>query len=206
MTEVMEGLVNNSQSDSVTIKDLLVAFESKGFGFIIMIFAIGSMIPLPPPVPTIISIPLLIFASQMMLGYDAPRINKKLESFSIERRNLVFIISKSSPYIRKIEVLLKRRFTFMFSPIMKRVIGFFILLFALFIFLPIPLSNFIPALGIAIISLGMIQEDGVVILIGIATGLVGMLICLVTFAFVIAKSTTVVKIYYQKILSMLALS
>lgn len=175
-TKLIEDVVNSSDSDRVPIKDLVLAMESSGFGLAIMIFAFGITIPLPPPFPSIISIPLLLFALQMMKGYSSPRLPQRFANLSVKRSVLAMLVQKAAPYIRKVERILQPRLSFMISATAEKIVGAFILLFAAFILLPMPLSNFIPGLGILIISFGLIGKDGLVVLCGIVVGICGVVI------------------------------
>ena len=175
-TQVLEDVVNKSSSDRVPIKDLVDAMDSVGFGLAVMIFAFGLIIPLPPPFPSIISIPLVIFATQMIAGYSSPKLPKRFANLSVKRSVLAMLIQKSSPYIRKMEKILRPRLLFMTSPVAERVVGVFILIFSTFVLMPMPLSNFVPGLGVLIISFGLLGKDGLVVICGIVTGLVGVVI------------------------------
>lgn len=175
-TQVIEDVVNKTSSDRVPIKDLVDAMDSIGFGLAIMIFAFGIIIPLPPPFPSIISIPLVIFSMQMVAGYGSPKLPKRFANLSVKRSVLAMLIKRSSPYIRKVEKILKPRLSFMTSAIAERIIGAFILIFASFILMPMPLSNFIPGLGILIISFGLLGKDGLVVILGIVVGVSGLAI------------------------------
>jgi hypothetical protein len=61
----------------------------------------------------------------------------------------------------------------MSKPLAERFTGFFMLLFSSFIVLPMPLSNYIPGLGILIASFGMLSRDGLIIILGIFIGCFG---------------------------------
>ncbi len=175
-TQIIEDVVNSSSSDRLPIRDLIDAMDSVGFGLAIMIFSFGIIIPLPPPFPSIIALPLVVFASQMVLGYSSPKLPKRFSDLSVKRSVLAMLVQKSSPYIRKVERILRPRLSFMTHAFAERIVGFFILIFALFIVLPMPLSNFIPGLGILIISFGLLGKDGLVIIFGIVIGSCGVLI------------------------------
>lgn len=172
-TQAIEDVVNNSSSDRVPIRDVIEAMESIGFGLVFMIFSVGIIIPTPPPFPSIISMPLVVFSFQMLLGYQGPRLPKKFFGLSVKRSVLIMLIQKSSSIIRIVEKFLKHRFGFMFSKIGDRITGFFSLLFSSFILLPIPLSNYVPGVGILMISFGLLAKDGLVIILGIFTGCLG---------------------------------
>jgi hypothetical protein len=150
--------------------------DSVGFGLVMMIFAFAIIIPTPPPFPSIISTPLVVFSYQMFIGYSSPRLPKKLINLSVKRSVLAMLVQKSSSLIRKIERFLKPRYTFMTKPLAERITGFFMLFFSSFILLPMPLSNYIPGLGILIASFGMLSKDGLVIILGIVVGCIGVAI------------------------------
>lgn len=175
-TQVLEDVVNQSSSDRVLVNDLVVAMDSVGFGLAIMIFSFAIIIPLPPPFPSIISIPLVIFSVQMIVGYPAPKLPKRFANLSVKRSVLAMLIQRSSPYIRKVEKILKPRLSFMFHSAVERIIGVFIFIFSSFVLLPMPLSNFIPGLGALVISFGLLGKDGLVTILGIIIGLAGIAI------------------------------
>lgn len=176
VTEVIQVAVNQSSSDRMPISDLVAAMEGVGFGLAIMIFAFGIIIPLPPPFPSIISIPLVIFALQMMLGYPAPKLPQRFSKMTIKRSVLAMLVRKSSPYINKVEKILRPRLLFMTTQVAERIVGGFIFAFASFILLPMPLSNFIPGVGILIIAFGLTSKDGLAVILGMIVGLIGMAI------------------------------
>jgi len=178
-TQIIEDVVSNSSSDRIPVRDLVAAMETVGFGLAMMIFAFGVIIPMPPPVPGIISIPLVIFSLQMIAGYSSPKLPKKFSDMSIKRTILASLVQKSSPYIRKVERFLRPRLLFMTHQIAERVIGVFTLIFSTFVLLPMPLSNFIPGLGVLIISFGLLGKDGLVIIAGIFIGLSGVAISII---------------------------
>ncbi len=175
-TKVIEDVVNQSSSDRIPIRDLVDAMQAIGFGLAMMIFAFGIIIPLPPPFPSIIAFPLVIFSCQMMLGYSSPKLPKRFSNLSVKRSVVATLVKKSSPYIRKVEIILKPRLLFMTTHKSERIIGFFTMIFSSFIVMPMPLSNFIPGLGILIISFGLLQKDGLAVICGILIGVIGMII------------------------------
>ena len=175
-TQLIEDVVNKASSDRILIKDLVDAMDSVGFGLVIMIFAFGLIIPLPPPFPSIISLPLLVFSVQMVMGYTSPKLPKRFAKLSVKRSVLAMLTKKSSPYIHKVERILKPRLLFMTSANAERVIGFFILIFSTFVTVPLPLSNFIPGLGVLIISFGLLGKDGLVVILGIMVGITGIVV------------------------------
>ena len=179
-TQIIEDLVNKSSADKVLVGDIVDSMEAIGFGLALMIFSLGIIIPLPPPFPSIISLPLVVFSAQMTIGMNAPKLPKWLAKKEVKRSVLAMMVQKSNPYIRKVERILKPRLTFMSSVVAERVVGFFLLCFSSFILVPLPLSNFIPGLGILITSFGLMGKDGLVIILAVVVGIMGVAISIST--------------------------
>lgn len=175
-TQVIEDVVNKTSADRVPIKDLIDAMDTIGFGLVIMFFSCGIVFPLPPPFPSIIAAPLVVFSLQMIAGYDSPKLPKRFSNLTVKRATVAMLLQRISPFIRKAERILRPRLSFMVSQTAQRIVGIFIFLFTSFIVLPIPLSNFIPGLGILIISFGLLGKDGLFVIVGITIGVIGMII------------------------------
>lgn len=177
-TQVIEDVVNKSSSDRVLVRDLVDAMDSIGFGLVMMFFSCGIVFPLPPPFPSIIATPLIVFSLQMMAGIQSPKLPQRFSNLTVKRSTLATLLTKISPFVRKAESILRPRLSFMMSDLAQRIVGFFIFVFSAFVVLPIPLSNFIPGLGILIASFGLLGKDGLFVIAGIIVGLMGILIAL----------------------------
>lgn len=191
-SQVIEDVVNKTSSDKVLLRDLLAAMDAAGFGLAIMVFALGIIIPIPPPYPSIIAAPLLILSFQMMMGYEAPVLPKMFFHIAISRSILATIARKSSPYINKIERFLKPRLSFMTTTRAERIIGLIIFIFASFIALPLPFTNFVPGIGILIIAFGLLGRDGAFVIFGIFVGIIGVLMA-VTAIFLGVEAVNYIK-------------
>jgi len=199
-TQIIEDLVNKSSADKVLVGDIVDSMEAIGFGLALLIFSLGIIIPLPPPFPSIISLPLVVFSAQMTIGMNAPKLPIWIAKKEIKRSVLAMMVQKSSPYIRKVERILKPRLTFMTSIIAERVVGFFLLGFSSFILVPLPLSNFIPGLGILITSFGLMGKDGLVIILGIVVGMMGVAISIST-VFIGLEAFYMIKDFFFNLIS-----
>ncbi len=175
-TEILEDVVKKTTTDKISINDLIIAMDSGGFGLIMTIFSLPIIIPLPPPFPSLISIPMVVLSFQMMIGYTSPKLPKKLSNLSVSRNILAMMVEKSSPYIRKAESFVKPRLSMLSSNWFKKIIGMFCFVFSMSVLLPMPLSNFIPGMGVLIASFGLLGRDGVIILLGLTIGCIGVIV------------------------------
>ncbi|MBN67129.1 MAG: exopolysaccharide biosynthesis protein exod [Rickettsiales bacterium] len=174
-SDVLEDAVNLHQADYVSVGDLMYTLHERGFGLLLVIFVLPNCVPIPVPpgISSLFAIPLLFLSVQMIGGRHAPWLPNWLKTKKIRRSLLARIIAKASPRLRKVEKLLRPRFSFASSQTGERIIGLFCMLFSLSIAIPLPWTNFVPGLGILVMSLGLLSKDGVTILIGCLIGLLG---------------------------------
>ena len=172
---------NNNDSDKVTLFDIKTALHERGFGILIIIFSLplSVPIPVPPGYTTILSIPLILFSLQLLFGFDSPWMPNWLERKSFQRSTLALVVEKTSPILKKIEKFMKPRMSFIFRGPGENILAFIMLLCALSIAIPLPLTNFIPAIGTTLISLGIMSKDGFLSIIGVLVSLCGLLLTLV---------------------------
>lgn len=173
---VLEDVVNNNNTaDNITFHELKVAFHERGFGLLMVIFILPLSIPFPypPGFTTIMVVPVFLFSLQMALGMDSPWLPKWVERQAIKRSTLAKVIEKASPALKKVERLLRPRLYFVSTRGGEKIMGIFCIVFSLSIAIPVPLTNLLPGLGIMIMALGLLSKDGITIIIGMATGSVG---------------------------------
>lgn len=177
-SEILQGVMNGQQSDLVTLQELKSSLHEKGFALLLVVFSFPMAIPLPypPGFTTVLGIPLMLFSIQMMLAFDSPWLPKSLGAKTIKRTTLAMMIEKSAPYFQKIEVFTRPRLRFFSSVTGERIVGFMAFLCAISITLPIILGNAVPSLGILIMGFGLLNKDGVVIIGGIITSIIGLFI------------------------------
>jgi len=178
VSDLLERTVVDQESDQVLLGEIVSALHERGFGLLMMILVLPNCvpIPLPPGVSTIFSLPLLIIAIQMILGYPAPKLPKFLMQKSIKRKTLSGLISVVVPKLRIVEKYLRPRFSYISSKKMERFLGVFWLLFALSIAIPIPGTHFIPGVGIFLSALGLVSVDGIALILGLLVGMAGLLL------------------------------
>ncbi len=172
---------NNNDNYKVTLFDIKTALHERGFGILIIIFSLplSVPIPVPPGYTTILSIPLILFSPQLLFGFDSPWMPNWLERKSFQRSTLALVVEKTSPTLKKIEKFMKPRMSFIFRGPGENILAFIMLLCALSIAIPLPLTNFIPAIGTTLISLGIMNKDGFLSIMGVLVSLCGLLLTLV---------------------------
>lgn len=184
ISEVLIDLQKTLPEHKVCTFDLLEALHERGFGFLLFIFALPAAIPLPGlGVNLIIAAPLVFLTAQQALGRHTIWLPEKMKYKTISRDRFESMIEAAVPLIRKIEFLVRPRLGFITQGASSNVIGFLGLIMALSVCIPLPLTNTVPSMGIALMAVGVIMRDGLAVLAGALLGIawIVMLVLVVTF-------------------------
>lgn len=171
ISEVLIELKASLTAEKVCIDDLLKALHERGFGFLIFIFALPAALPLPGlGVNLIIAMPLVFLTVQQAMGRHTIWIPTWMKSKAINRETFEGIVDKAIPFVEKFEYLVRPRLGFITQGVFSVLIGIFGLLMALSICIPLPLTNTVPAMGIACMAIGVIMRDGLAVIAGAVFG------------------------------------
>jgi hypothetical protein len=172
-SELLTDIQNSLTENEVTLGEFMTRFGERGFGLGILMFALPNMIPLGIPViSTISAIPIIIFAVQLMFGKQKVSLPKFVANKKFKEKHFEKIIQKTVPTLRKVEKFVRPRASFFTTDLFEKISGLAILVMAGILFLPIPGANFIPAICIGIIALGLLEKDGLMVFAGIAASAV----------------------------------
>ncbi|WP_375327300.1 exopolysaccharide biosynthesis protein [Candidatus Tisiphia endosymbiont of Nemotelus uliginosus] len=160
------------------ISELIVDFHENGLVLTMLFFAVPVAIPLPypPGFTTLMGLPLIILSIQMLLGFRQIFLPARINNYQISNTTLINISKKMVPLIRRVEKYLTPRFNFANSIYCEQFIGLVSLLCSIAVAVPLPLTNAIPACGIVIMTLGLLNRDGLIILLGFFTSIIGLVV------------------------------
>jgi hypothetical protein len=151
----------------VRLDELSDRLGERGFGLMLLVFALPNAIPLPiPGVSTLTSLPLIYVAAQLAFGQ--PRV--ALPSW-LARREIALTaqrpwIRRSLPWLRRVERLARPRLVVVSAPWFDRCAGGVILFLACLIALPVPFSNLPLGLAMSALALAIVERDGVLMIVG----------------------------------------
>lgn len=175
-SDILLGLAQNFPRERVLLRDIGELLGNRSFGFLLLIFALPNTLPLGiPGISTLTGIPLALIALQMTFGMPRPYLPKWLADRSLARDDFRRLIVKTAPWLQRLERIMKPRWPMMTGITGERVFGTFCLIFALVLALPIPFGNVPPAIAIALVALGLIEKDGVLIAVGAIVGVISLI-------------------------------
>ncbi|MCB1531568.1 MAG: exopolysaccharide biosynthesis protein [Alphaproteobacteria bacterium] len=194
ISELLQDLDSQLSGEHVTLDEVLKGFHERGFGFFLFIFALPTALPLPGlGINLIIALPLLLLTAQQAMGRKTIWLPQSWKTKKIERKKISTMISKALPYMRKIEHLIQPRLGFVTQGLFSNIIGILGFIMALSVCLPVPLTNTVPSLGIAIMAVGVIMRDGLSVTIGALIGTAWVLMLLLIVMFLGAEGIDVFK-------------
>jgi hypothetical protein len=164
-SEVLSDLGARPAS-TISIGDVLNAFGDRAFGALMLLFAAPNVLPLPPGTSAVLGAPLLFVTIQLMLGRSTLWMPQVICERSIPREHLALLTAKLGPILRRSERFLQPRMPALLEPVPERIVGAACLLLAIILFLPIPFGNMPPAFAISAFALGILERDGLAILVG----------------------------------------
>lgn len=160
----------DSENERLSLHDVIKAAGARAHGFGLLLFALPETIPVPlPGVSAIVAIPLILIAAHLIAFGEGSGLPQRALTQTIPTSVIQKVAKLTAPVLQWTESWSHPRLKTVARR--HRLIGVVCLLLGLVLLAPIPFGNFVPALGIVVIAFGMLQRDGVVILIGLCFAL-----------------------------------
>jgi len=167
-SDVLLRLVREFPGERLTMRDIVDGLEDRVFGLLMLFLALPNCPPMPgiPFVSTVTGTPLAFFAGQLALGHHTPWLPQRLLRQSIDRAALLRALEWIAPAVRRVERLLRHRLPGLATGRGERAAAAVAFLLAVILALPIPGGNLLPAWAIVFFALGILERDGVCVVIG----------------------------------------
>jgi len=159
----------------ITCNSLIELLGPRSHVLAILVFSLLNLLPGPPGYSVLIGLAIMGFSVLMILG--API---RLWSFVGDRRLPVGLMLKLLEFLawftRAISNLSKPRFLWMSGRTMLFFVAIFAFLMGVAMLFPIPFTNTLPSFGLAVICVGILNRDGVAMMLGTVICLIGIAI------------------------------
>ena len=168
-TELNRYFFDESREKKVTLSDILTLAGDSTFGFLFVILALPSALPIPAPgYSTPFGVAMLFLAIQLIIGRHRPWLPAKMLNWSIPLETVQGFVKKGIPWLQRVEALTKPRLSFVCNNGAGRVIiGIALALMSISMMIVIPGTNTLPAMGIFVTGFGLVEDDGVICLVGL---------------------------------------
>lgn len=166
----LEQLAEDAPTETVTLAWVLDDLHERAFGLFLLFLALPCCIPFLYGVPQIVALPMMFIAVQVLIGRRSPWLPEKLGARTISKESLAGLAGRAGPWLRRIEALSRPRLTALTRFPADRVVGLALVLFSASILVPLPGTNTVPGFAVVIVSMGLLQRDGALVILGSIIG------------------------------------
>lgn len=170
VTEILDSILQSeSHIDGLTLGKLMSLLKEKGPFLFIVILCVPFLLPLSIPG---VSLPFGLMIIYLCLGIISKRdvkLPKRLINHTIKSKHIGRLIRGVIKIFRKIEKWTRPRLDFLAIHSISVTINGLVILFCAIVLMvpvPIPLGNALPAYAMLFLSIGFLQRDGAMIIIG----------------------------------------
>ena len=165
LMELAQGI-----DETITIGELVDGLSDRGFGLVQLILALPTCVPLLWGIPQVVALPMLFVALQIAVGRHSLWLPQKVRARRIEKDAMVNLANQAKKYVGWFEALSRPRLTFLTRGLPERIFGALMAVFCSSILVPLPGTNTVPGIGVAIQSIGFLERDGLLVIVGTIIG------------------------------------
>lgn len=159
LSTVLQTL-DREAGETVSLGDLVAALRDRSFTPLMVIFSAPNVFLFIPGSSVITGLPLIFIAWQLICGRPAVWLPGILSRRSLSHGRFSRLVSAALPWVMRLERLARPRFWPAFPLLAERTAGVAALIMAIFMFLPIPFANSMPAISVIFLALGIGERDG----------------------------------------------
>lgn len=168
----LSQLADDAEGPSVTLNWILGQLHERAFGLFLLVLALPCCIPFLYGIPQIVALPLMFVSAQILIGRTSPWLPMRLGAREVTKAGLHDLANRARPWLEKIEALSRPRLGMLTHPPLDRIVGVALVVFSASILVPLPGTNTVPGFAVVLVSMGLLQRDGVLVLIGSLLGTV----------------------------------
>lgn len=166
MDKTSQFLLNAIQShpeSHLTIGELLDLLKRRSYGALLIMLSLAGLIP---GISFFAGIADFLLGMQIALGFQVPRLPNIIQKQRINRSKLLKFTDRVLPWLIRVEQYVKPRWEPVSGSNFRRVIGIIICILSAIAVLPLPFINFLPNFAIICLALGIIERDGLFLILG----------------------------------------
>lgn len=169
-TDVLFDAIAQIEGERISIGELIDGLGERAFGILMLLFALPTILPAPPGMSAVTGMPIVVFSLQLLMGSPHPWLPAFLRRRSILRTDLMNVLTKAEPYLRRVERVTRPRLSWLVEGRFERLAGLIVFLLSIVLILPIFMGNIFPSIAIALIALAIMERDGIAVIAGYISG------------------------------------
>ncbi len=172
LIKAVRTIADSAAPDGMTLHELFEALGERAFGAMLFALALPCCIPFLYGIPQIVAVPMMAIALQMAIGRPEPWLPGKLGERRIDKAGLERIANGAQKFFGWMERFAAPRLTFLSGPSAERLVGAVLVIFCASILTPLPATNTTPGIAVAIVAYGLMERDGLLVLLGLIIGVI----------------------------------
>jgi hypothetical protein len=180
LTEVLRDLPGDQ---AVSLGAILSATGSRAHGVALLLLSLPEALPLPlPSASAILGVPLVIISAHLALFGEAGPLPQRLRTQTVPSWFVALLRERVAPLLGRAERLSRPRWSDLARQ--ERFLGLVCLYLSILLLAPLPFFKVPPALCVVLLAWGMVQRDGVAVVVGLvgSAGMTATLVGLVEWA------------------------
>lgn len=165
---VLQAIDAGAGDDGVQVSGIVDRLDERAFGLLILLLTLPCLVP-GLPGAQIIAIGVFLLALQVVIGRREPWLPGWFMRAHVKKSWISAIAGFADKRLRWTEQVARPRLSFLTTGLGERLAALIMALAAVTVMLPI--TNTIPSIALTLLSLGLIQRDGLFTLAGAAVAL-----------------------------------
>ncbi len=169
LSDVLRSALDVDADGFVTVGEIMERVAERSFGLLLFVVALPTLVPiLPPGASSVVGVLYISLSLQMLMGLKQPWMPARIRRYRLSPKVVASLQKRGVALMEKLERVSRPRWSFASHPLALRALALPVLAMGLILLLPVPFMNTAPAFSILIIGLGLLNRDGLMIIIGAA--------------------------------------
>ncbi|MBY0323170.1 MAG: exopolysaccharide biosynthesis protein [Reyranella sp.] len=202
LLQTLEELFAGDRKSLLTLDEFLGGLHGRSYAFAIAALNVPNCIPTGIPwLSTITGLPMVVLLVQFFAGREVPRLPSLVGRRGLQRGKLQTFLGRARRCIQWLENTVHARQEWLVNGMPRRALLVAWAANIVILALPIPFDNFLPAWAIMFICLALIEDDGVMAMLGwlltVATAIWTVFLLMVGHAAVMMAIATIKRALFQ---------
>ncbi|WGM29855.1 exopolysaccharide biosynthesis protein [Brevundimonas sp. NIBR11] len=163
---LLRRLADDGADRGLTLHQIRDRLDERAYGLLILILSIPCLVPGLYGVPQVVGVIIILIAAQLLIGREEPWLPGWVLNLRARGKWLKAMAEFAETRLGWIDRLSRPRLLMFATGAGERMTALFMILATLTIVLP--MTNTIPSIALALLSVGLIQRDGLFVLGGAA--------------------------------------
>jgi len=169
-SDVLVQVLQNIKTEQITLRDIMSLLGEQGLLLICALMSLPFLFPVSiPGVSTVFGAGIVLIAFAITIN-RLPWLPAFVVDKTLEARKLIPVLERGVKFLRRIDRYIKPRLTALTTgALINRLNGLALMTSGILLMLPlsfIPFSNTIPGVAILMLSSGISQRDGLLVILG----------------------------------------